>query len=114
MPEAPTSVPFAHTDPVDADILKISEASIAGLGHVVTGSEDAASPGSNDRVWATGKVPRGSSLEKHCALLARLTGADHFRVMPANRIFALGGRHVRRKGMEPGNKSDELAVVKDT
>ncbi|HWW60068.1 MAG TPA: Lrp/AsnC family transcriptional regulator, partial [Thermoanaerobaculia bacterium] len=46
--------------------------------------------------------------------LATLTGAQHFRVMPAHRIFALGVGHVRRKGMEPGSKSDELAEVKDT
>src|SRR5688572_31414055 len=34
--------------------------------------------------------------------------------MPAHRIFALGVGHVRRKGMEPGSKSEELAEVKDT
>jgi DNA-binding Lrp family transcriptional regulator len=83
-------------------------------GHVVIRSTDAATPGSNYRLWTTVKVPQGYSLHKHCALLARLTGAEHFRVMPANRIFALGVGHVRRKGMEPGSKSDELAVVKDT
>jgi hypothetical protein len=60
------------------------------------------------------KVPQGYSIEKHCALLARTIGAEHFRVMPAKRIFALGVGHVRRKGMEPGSKSDELAVAKDT
>src|SRR5438067_6764465 len=43
-----------------------------------------------------------------------MTGAEHFRVMPANRIFALGVGHVRRRGMEPGSKSDELAEVTDT
>ena len=83
-------------------------------GHVVIRSTDAATPGSNYRLWTTVKAPQGYSVEKHCALLARLTGAEHFRVMPANRIFALGVGHVRRKGMEPGSKSDELAVVKDT
>ena len=83
-------------------------------GHVVIRSTDAATPGSNYRLWTTVKVPQGYSLEKHCALIGRLTGAEHFRVMPANRIFALGVGHVRRKGMEPGSKSDELAVVKDT
>jgi AsnC-like protein len=83
-------------------------------GHVVIRSTDAATPGSNYRLWTTVKVPQGYSIEEHCALLARLTGAEHFRVMPANRIFALGVGHVRRKGMEPGSKSDELAVVKDT
>jgi hypothetical protein len=60
------------------------------------------------------KVPQGYSIDAHCAFLAKLTGAQHFRVMPAKRIFALGVGHVRRKGMEPGSKSDELAEVKDT
>ncbi|MGZ8829897.1 MAG: Lrp/AsnC family transcriptional regulator [Thermoanaerobaculia bacterium] len=83
-------------------------------GHVVIRSTDAATPGSNYRLWTTVKAPQGFSVQKHCALLARLTGAEHFRVMPAKRIFALGVGHVRRKGMEPGSKSDELAVVKDT
>ncbi|MCU1348651.1 MAG: transcriptional regulator, AsnC family [Acidobacteria bacterium] len=83
-------------------------------GHVVTRSTDAASPGSNYRLWTTVKVPQGYSIGKHCALLARISGAEHFRVMPANRIFALGVGHVRRKGMEPGSKADELAEVKNT
>ena len=83
-------------------------------GHVVIRSTDAATPGSNYRLWTTVKVPQGYSIEKHCALLAKLTGATAFRVMPAKRIFALGVGHVRRKGMEPGSKSEELAQVKDT
>ena len=83
-------------------------------GHVVIRSTDAATPGSSYRLWTTVKVPQGYSLEKHCAFLGSLTGAEHFRVMPAKRIFALGVGHVRRKGMEPGSKSDELAQVKDT
>src|ERR1043165_5673938 len=83
-------------------------------GHVVTRSTDAATPGSNYRLWTTVKVPQGYSVAKHCAVLARLTGAEHFRVMPAKRIFALGVGHVRRMGMEPGSKSEELAEVKDT
>ena len=83
-------------------------------GHVVIRSADPATPGSSYRLWTTVKVPQGYSVEKHCAVLAKLTGADHFRVMPAKRIFALGVGHVRRKGMEPGSKSDELAQVKDT
>src|SRR5215212_7161651 len=83
-------------------------------GHVVIRSADPATPGSSYRLWTTVKVPQGYSVEKHCAFLAKLTGAEHFRVMPAHRIFALGVGHVRRKGMEPGSKSEELAVVKDT
>jgi DNA-binding Lrp family transcriptional regulator len=83
-------------------------------GHVVIRSTDAATPGSNYRLWTTVKVPQGYSIEKHCAMIGRLTGAEHFRVMPANRIFALGVGHVRRKGMEPGSKSDAPAEAKDT
>ena len=83
-------------------------------GHVVIRSTDAATPGSNYRLWTTVKVPQGYSIARHCALIGRLTGAEHFRVMPANRIFALGVGHVRRKGMEPGSKSDALAAEKDT
>jgi DNA-binding Lrp family transcriptional regulator len=83
-------------------------------GHVVIRSTDAATPGSNYRLWTTVKVPQGFSIEKHCALLARLTGAERFRVMPAKRIFALGVGHVRRKEIPPGSKSEELAVAKDT
>jgi DNA-binding Lrp family transcriptional regulator len=83
-------------------------------GHVVIRSTDAATPGSNYRLWTTVKVPQGYEVADHCAVLAKLTGAQAFRVMPAKRIFALGVGHVRRKGMEPGSKSDELAVVMDT
>ena len=83
-------------------------------GHVVIRSTDAATPGSNYRLWTTVKVPQGYALENHCALLARLTDAERFRVMPAKRIFALGVGHVRRKEIAPGSKSDELAVAKDT
>jgi len=67
-------------------------------GHVVIRSTDAATPGSNYRLWTTVKVPQGYSIEKHCALIGCLTGADHFRVMPAHRIFALGVGHVRGRG----------------
>jgi hypothetical protein len=83
-------------------------------GHVVIRSTDAATAGSNYRLWTTVKVPQGFSIENHCALLARMTGAERFRIMPAKRIFALGVGHVRRKEIAPGSKSDELAVVKDT
>jgi DNA-binding Lrp family transcriptional regulator len=83
-------------------------------GHVVIRNADPATPGASYRLWTTVKVPQGYSIEKHCAEVARMTGAEHFRVMPAHRIFALGVGHVRRKGMEPGSKSDELAEVKDT
>ena len=83
-------------------------------GHVVIRNADPATQGASYRLWTTVKVPQGYSIEKHCTELARMTGAERFLVMPANRIFALGVGHVRRKGMEPGSKSDEPAEVKDT
>jgi hypothetical protein len=83
-------------------------------GHVVVRSTDSATPGSRYRLWTTLKVPQGYSLSKHCEVLQELTGAEHFRVMPANKIFALGVGHVRRKGMPPGSRSDEPAEEKDT
>jgi hypothetical protein len=48
-------------------------------------------------------------MTKHCQFLARQTGAEHFRLMPAKRLFTLGVGHVRRRGMEPGSKADEPA-----
>jgi DNA-binding Lrp family transcriptional regulator len=83
-------------------------------GHIVIRSADPAAPGASYRLWTTVKVPQGYTVDKHCAFLAKLVGAQHFRVMPANRIFALGVGHVRRKTIEPGSKSDDLAEVKDT
>ena len=82
-------------------------------GHVVTRSTDAASPGSNYKLWTTLKVPQGFSLEKHCEVLRKKIDAKTFRIMPAKKLFALGVGHVRRKDMEPGTRSDELAKVTD-
>lgn len=75
-------------------------------GHVVTRSTDAATPGSTYKLWTTLKVPQGYSLAKHCEFLLSRTGAKHFRLMPAKRLFALGVGHVRRRGMPPGSKAD--------
>jgi DNA-binding Lrp family transcriptional regulator len=83
-------------------------------GHIVIRSTDAAISGARYRLWTTLKVPQGFSIEKHCQFLMTKTGALSFRAMPAKRLFALGVGHVRRKGMEPGSKSDELAEVTDT
>ena len=83
-------------------------------GHVVLRSTDAKITGAKYRLWTTLKVPQGYSLAKHCEFLCRQTGATEFRLMPAKRLFALGVGHVRRRGMEPGSKSDELAEVTDT
>jgi DNA-binding Lrp family transcriptional regulator len=83
-------------------------------GHVVIRSTDADTPGAAYRLWTTLKVPQGFSMKKHCDFLMGSIGADAYRIMPANRLFALGVGHVRRKGMEPGSKSEELGVVLDT
>jgi AsnC-like ligand binding domain len=78
-------------------------------GHVVIRSTDAATPGSTYRLWTTLKVPQGYSLRKHAEFLAREVGADHFRLMPAKVVFALGVGHVRRRGLEPGARADVFA-----
>jgi hypothetical protein len=83
-------------------------------GHVVIRSTDAETPGSVYRLWTTLKVPQGFSMQKHCELLAGRIGAEAFRIMPAKRLFALGVGHVRRRGMEPGSRSDALGEVLDT
>jgi hypothetical protein len=80
-------------------------------GHVVIRSTDAKIPGEAYRLWTTVKVPDGFSIEDHCTLLARRTGAESFRLMPAKGIFALGVGHVRRKTIEPGDKSDAPAAM---
>src|SRR3954465_3610602 len=83
-------------------------------GHVVIRSTDAETQGSVYRLWTTLKVPQGFSMQKHCELLASRIGASAFRIMPAKRLFALGVGHVRRKGMEPGSRTEELGKVIDT
>ena len=83
-------------------------------GHIVIRSTDGETPGSAFRLWTTLKVPQGFSMRRHCDVLASRIGADTYRVMPAKRLFALGVGHVRRRGMEPGSKTDELGVVIDT
>lgn len=83
-------------------------------GHVVIRSTDQAIAGAKYRLWTTLKVPQGYSMQKHCELLMAKTGCEAFVLLPAKKLFALGVGHVRRRGMEPGSKSDELAVVLDT
>ncbi len=83
-------------------------------GHVVIRSTDAETSGSVYRLWTTLKVPQGFSMDRHCEFLAAKVGATAFRVMPAKRLFALGVGHVRRRGMEPGSRSDEPGRVLDT
>src|SRR5215203_6192429 len=83
-------------------------------GHVVIRSTDAETPGSVYRLWTTLKVPQGFSMTKHCDFLLERIGGEGYRLMPAKRLFALGVGHVRRRGMEPGSRSEELGEVLDT
>ena len=83
-------------------------------GHIVIRSTDGATPGSSYRLWTTLKVPQGFTIAAHCDLLGSRIGAEGYRAMPAKKLFALGVGHVRRKGMEPGSKSEELGAVIDT
>ncbi len=83
-------------------------------GHVVIRSTDSQVAGSKYRLWTTLKVPQGFSIKRHCEFLAARIGAEHFRTMPAKRLFVLGVGHVRRRGMAPGSKADQPADVQNT
>jgi len=83
-------------------------------GHVVIRSTDADTPGSVYRLWTTLKVPQGFSMTRHCDFLAAQVGAEAYRIMPAKRLFALGVGHLRRRAIEPGERSDEAGRVLDT
>ncbi len=82
-------------------------------GHVVLRSTDTATAGSNYKLWTTLKVPQGFSMREHCEFLSTKTGAEHFRLMPAKRLFALGVGHIRRRGLEPGARADVPADVQE-
>ncbi len=83
-------------------------------GHVVIRSTDTDTEGSAYRLWTTLKVPQGFSMRGHAEHLARRVGADAFLLMPAKALFTLGVGHVRRRGMEPGSRSEEPGRVLDT
>src|SRR6202789_165831 len=80
-------------------------------GHVVLRSTEAATPGSQYKLWTTLKVPHGFSMRKHADFLPDKVGARHYRLLPARGIFALGVGHTRRSSMEPGAKSDDAAEM---
>lgn len=82
-------------------------------GHVVIRSTDSKIAAARYRLWTTLKVPQGYSLQKHCELLAAMTGAQAFRLLPAKKLFVLGVGHVRRRGLEIGSKSEHLAQATD-
>ncbi len=83
-------------------------------GHVVIRTADPATPGASYRLWTTLKVPQGYSLRKHAEFLQQEVGADHFRLMPAKKLFALGVGHVRRRGIEIGSRAGVPAEPIDT
>lgn len=83
-------------------------------GHVVLRSTDREVSGSEFRLWTTIKVPQDKNLADHAEVLKRLVGADEYIIMPPRGIFALGVGHVRRKTIEPGDKTDEPAVMMTT
>jgi len=83
-------------------------------GHVVIRSTDKEMPGSVYRLWTTVKVPVGYSMDKHCEHLMRQTGCEAYRLMPAKKLFALGVGHIRRRTINPGEKTDEPGRVLDT
>ncbi|MEY2598064.1 MAG: hypothetical protein RLZZ142_323 [Verrucomicrobiota bacterium] len=78
-------------------------------GHVVVRSTDQQTSGSEYRLWTTLKVPVGTSMAEHCEVLMKHTGCIKFKLMPAKGIFALGVGHVRRKAIEPGDRTAEPA-----
>jgi hypothetical protein len=83
-------------------------------GHVVIRSTDQKIAAARYRLWTTLKVPQGYSLAKHCEMLCAETGATTFKLLPAKKLFVLGVGHVRRKGLEVGSKSEQLADAIDT
>ncbi len=83
-------------------------------GHVVLRSTDRETRGSDYKLWTTVKVPRPFDMDAHCRYLMEQTGAEAYKLLPAKRLFALGVGHVRRRGVEPGAKTDEPGRVLDT
>lgn len=83
-------------------------------GHVVTRSTDRTTAGSDYKLWTTLKVPRPFSLDAHCRYLAHQTGATAYKLLPAKKLFALGVGHVRRRTVEPGDKTAEPGRAIDT
>ena len=83
-------------------------------GHVVTRTTDRETPGSEYKLWTTLKVPRPFDMDAHCRYLMEQTGATAYKLLPAHKLFALGVGHVRRRTIEPGDKTEEPGRVLDT
>ncbi|WCJ59818.1 Lrp/AsnC family transcriptional regulator [Fontisphaera persica] len=82
-------------------------------GHVVIRSTDPGTAGSQYRLWTTLKVPQGYSLVKHCDYLKSRTGALRYVLLPARKVFALGVGHLRRRGLQPGDRASQPAEPAD-
>lgn len=83
-------------------------------GHVVTRTTDRETPGSDYKLWTTLKVPTPYDMDAHCRYLASRTGATGYKLLPARKLFTLGVGHVRRRSIDPGDKTDEPGRVLDT
>lgn len=83
-------------------------------GHVVLRTTDRETPGSQYKLWTTVKVPRPYDMDAHCRHLMSRTGAEGYKLLPAKRLFALGVGHVRRRTVEPGERTEEPGRVLDT
>ncbi|CAN5886912.1 hypothetical protein BH23ACT10_BH23ACT10_04170 [soil metagenome] len=83
-------------------------------GHVVLRTTDRETPGSQYKLWTTVKVPRPFDMDAHCSWLRDQVGAESYILLPARRLFALGVGHVRRRTVEPGDKTPEPGRVLDT
>ena len=83
-------------------------------GHVVIRRAESQSPGHDYTLWTTLKVPESFGVERHCELLKRLVGAEDFILLPTVGVFALGVGHIRRRGLQVGDKKEERAVMQTT
>lgn len=77
-------------------------------GHVVLRRAETESPGHDYRLWTTLKVPQGNTVEAHCHILQSHIGAEDFVPLPTRGVFALGVGHIRRRGLKPGDKKEDL------
>lgn len=80
-------------------------------GHVVIRESETGGPAGAYQLWTTLKVPRGVSVDRHCAFLKERTGASDFRLLPAKAVFVLGVGHTRRRDIQPGERLDQPAAV---
>lgn len=82
-------------------------------GHIVIRRcDNPYAPGADYRLWTTLKVPIGcGTVESHCRLLSAHIGADSFVPLPVVGMFSLGVGHVRRAGLQPGIRTEQLPVM---